>query len=246
MGRLYETVMFAVGEHGFSVDADLSKFTVRTLVVIFAKATKTFRAIELAGAAGLRGEAAALSRTLFELLAVVRFILNHENTTGAAATVWAHYFDQNEKMVRSWSSSPSLRATAAPDFLDGHAQAWARIRQRVPAGVDYKAHWSGRPGGIAEVADKLDLGDWYRTLFRNTSANVHGLDLIDHMDVDDAGEWVIDFEPSSVGLRSTLRWTSILFWTVATEVLQGIGSPINLSHVRPDDNLPVPTDEGPG
>lgn len=245
MDRLYETVMFAVGEHGFVIDAELSKFTVRTLVVTFAKATKTFRAIELAGTAGLRGEAAALSRTLFELVAVVRFILSHENPTGAAATVWAYYFEQGEKMVRSWDSSPTLRGTAAPDLLARHAQAWARVREQVPGGVDYTKHWSGRPGGIAEVCDALNLGDWYRTLFRHTSVNVHGLDLIDHLDIDEAGEWVIDFEPNASGLRPTLRWASILFWSIATDVLDGIGSPIDLSHVKPDDNVPPPSAESP-
>ena len=241
--HLFESVMRRIGDDvspenpGIRTNTAAPMFVRRMLVAYLTKVISTFRGIVLLANSGRPEEASALLRVLFEVLAVVRFIVQDEaQIQHRAAMVYLHGRVREAVMVRTWQLSPKLRHKDQAAYL-AEAKVPDFIEKLVPPEVNrehLKKHWSGQPGGLATICPSLDLGEWYDTVYRTASMFSHATDHHSRLEVDEGGGLVVSFMPHAAGLGLTLKVGCVLLWVATFDILKALGSEIGIDDLKPD------------
>ena len=99
----------------------------------------------------------------------------------------------------------------------------AACAKNLPAGTDFKHHWSGRRSFL-EAVRALRGDAMYATLYRHTSAVAHASDFGGHVEVEhSSGDRNWQIEPRAQGFEAPSYAARELLWHVANRIDQRLG-----------------------
>lgn len=192
------TALLVVVVNMLSVDWEvptrgLNRTVVFTVIGLLVKACKTFRSIQVLIERGLTADANALMRVLMETIVAILYILQKQSRQ-RALIYHAYSMSQSLKMLREWQRTPGLKRKAPKAAIEAAERELAEYQRRLPAGVDVRGHWSGKPN-LLHAMRALRGDVMYATLFRHTSSASHASDFAAHVEFDLTGHMIFKLAP---------------------------------------------------
>jgi Family of unknown function (DUF5677) len=123
MSRLLELAMTFIPPSGFKAtrSSEVDEIVVWTVVGVYVKALKTFRAIQIVSESGLTQDAIALLRVLFETTVTILFLLQ-KNSRLRARMYQARIYVKHLTLLRTWKTRKGLkRNVKKADLRDAEA-----------------------------------------------------------------------------------------------------------------------------
>jgi hypothetical protein len=164
MTGLHDAVvsMMSAGKWTFG-KRGIDRPVVFTMLGLLVKACKTFRSVQILCERGLMVDANALVRVLMENIVAIAFILQSKPRE-RARICQAHAIAQDIKMLNHRKSTPGLKRKVTKQLINQANEGLATWTKGLPAGTDFKHHWSGRR--TLQEAMKALRGDvLYATLY---------------------------------------------------------------------------------
>lgn len=200
----------------------INRIVLETILGLLTKACKTFRSIQILCERGLIGDADALVRMLMENTVAIAFILQ-EKPRERARIYQAHTIAQDLKMLNDWKNTPGLKRKATKKVVMQAHQALAAWTKGLPAGTDFKHHWSGERN-LQEAVKALRGNAMYATRYRFTSSIVHASDFGAHFEIErGSGDRVWQIEPRAQGFEGASYAARELLWHAANRIDQRLG-----------------------
>lgn len=234
--RLHDALIGAVFRPKLVIrnSAGLNPTVVHTVLALFTKACKTFRAIEVAGTAGLGEDAATLARSLYETALAILFILQR-NPKQRTAMLHAYAAEQSLKMLNRWKQTPGLKRRATKALFRATTETrdgWAR---QFPGAVDVRRHWSG--SSLEQAAARLRTDVSYQLVYRYISRHPHGADVSSHIRFNTVGEPIFTLSPGDAHVREALTLARVMLWIAGSRINErlGLGIGSTLDSAKPKE-----------
>lgn len=224
MAKLHDAVvaMMSAGSWTIRNTRGLGSVVAQTMIGLLAKASKTFRSIQVLCERGLHEDANALVRVLMETTVAIAFILQKKSKE-RTLIYHAHGIAQSIKMLNDWKNTRGLKRKATKAMLKQANEALASYLKRLPPGTDVKRHWSGK-ANLQEAVKALRGDVMYATLYRFTSSISHAADFGAQFEVDPASDDLIwEIEPQVLGFEAPSYAARELFWNAANRIDQRLG-----------------------
>jgi hypothetical protein len=152
----------------------LDEIVVWTVIGLYAKALKTFRAIQIVSEAGLSQDAIALNRVLFENTLAILFILQR-NSRLRARMYHAYLYVKQLRLLRSWQHLKGFKRKAPAADIARYEQAVLKIAN----GLTGRARWPKRHWYTARVEKAIkDLRRTRRTKINLAAAQREAIDAL--------------------------------------------------------------------
>lgn len=145
MNRLLETALKLIPSSGFKAtrSSRVDQIVVYTIIGLYVKALKTFRAIQVACEGGLTQDGISLLRVLFETTVAILFILQR-NTRLRARLYHARIYVKHLALMRTWKTRRGLKRKATKAVIRGDEAALVKILNGLTALKRWPAkHWYG-------------------------------------------------------------------------------------------------------
>jgi hypothetical protein len=143
MNRLLNVALTLIPASGFKAtrSARVDQIVVYTIIGLYVKALKTFRAIQVVCEAGLTQDAIALLRVQFETTVAILFILQR-NTRLRARMYHARIYVKRLGILRTWKGRKGLKRKVTKDDVHGTEAALLKILNGLTAMKRWPAkHW---------------------------------------------------------------------------------------------------------
>jgi hypothetical protein len=200
----------------------LNRKVVWTILGLLTKACKTCRSVQILCERGLIEDANALTRVLMETYIAIAFILQ-KRSRERVLIYHAYASAQDLKLLNEWKTTPGLKRKATKDVIKQANEATLIWAKQLPAGTDFKHHWSGKRS-FQEAVKALRGEAAYSTLYRFASSMTHASDFAAHVEIDhDSGEPVWQLEPHTRGFEAPCYAARELLWRAATRIDQRLG-----------------------
>lgn len=200
----------------------LNRHVVETILGLLTKACKTFRAIQILCERGLIEDANVLTRVLMENTVAIIFILQTKSRE-RARIYHANASFQDVKMLNEWKNTPGLKRKVKKETMKEVNDTLAACTKGLPAGTDFKHHWSGKRN-LQEAVRALRQDAMYATLYRFTSSMTHASDCAAHVQIDEtSGDPIWQIEGRAQGFEAPSYAARELFWNAATRIDQRLG-----------------------
>jgi hypothetical protein len=224
MIKLHDAVVAMMSADSWTMQKTrgLNSLVGETMIGLLAKASKTFRSIQVLCERGLYDDASALVRVLMETTVAIAFILQKKSKE-RALIYHAHGIAQNIKMLNDWKNTPGLKRKARKEDLKQANDALDGYMEQLPPGTDVKRHWSGM-ANLQQAMNALRGGVMYAVLYRETSSISHASDFGARFEVDPASDdllWKI--EPQVHGFEAPSNAARELLWNAANRIDQRLG-----------------------
>ena len=194
------------------------RVTVYTVAGLFAKACKTYRAIEHVCGRGLGQDAAVLARSLYETAIAILFLLQKRGLERQRIALYqANTLNAGLRMLDEWRKTPGLKRKAGKALIAGlraERDVWIA---RLPAGTNHKKHWSGL-WSIEEAAGALRGKVTYQAFYRFASPFAHAADMTAHVYLDDTGAFTVKLGPGDEHLGAIMAFAHVVLWSVASRI----------------------------
>jgi hypothetical protein len=224
MTKQHDTVvaMMSAGSWTVRNTRGLNPVVAQTMIGLLAKASKTFRSIQLLCERGLHEDANALVRVLMETTVAIAFILQKKSKE-RALIYHAHGIAQSIKMLNEWKNTRGLKRKATTAILKQANDGLNSYLKRLPPGTDVKRHWSGK-SSLHEAVRALRGDVMYATLYRFTSSISHAADFGAHFEVDtDSDDLIWEIEPQVRGFEAPSYAARELLWNASNRIDQRLG-----------------------
>lgn len=200
----------------------VDRIVVYTVAGLLTKACKTFRTVQILCAAGLGTDAGTASRSLFETVVPIFFILKFHSKE-RARIYHAYGRAQALKMLNQWAQTPGLKRKATRALFAKAQSELVYWTSQLGPTVDYRHHWSGLRSLEAAIKS-LHAPQVYAVFYRHTSAFAHASDFGDHVVVDPATqETIFKLPPSTDHVQSQALVARVMFWLAAARVNERLG-----------------------
>jgi|ERR1051326_1725190 hypothetical protein len=200
----------------------LNRAVLETILGLLTKACKTFRAIQILCERGLTEDANVLTRVLMENTVAIVFILQ-KKPRERARIYHAHAIYQDLKMLNEWKVTAGLKRKVTKKTMMQVNETLAACIKGLPAGTDFKHHWSGKHS-LQEAVRALRGNAVYATLYRFTSSMTHASDCAAHVEIDEvSGDPIWQIEGRARGFEAPSHAARELFWNAANRIDQRLG-----------------------
>ncbi len=157
-----------------------------TILALFSKSLKTFRAIHLLCCRNLGADAHALCRSLLETVATIRSFSKDGRPVEEMVIRYLDFVDyQDKKLMNALICNPELRDLISKEMRDSMDQRMKAIEQRLGQeglkSLEGRKYWFGGFSVEQFVQDNLSK-TIYDLPYRLASRALHGVDLRDHTD----------------------------------------------------------------
>jgi Family of unknown function (DUF5677) len=252
---LHDAVLNVFEPGHVTIPPEVDRRVAHTVLALVAKATKTFRAIELTCAVGADTDAVALVRVLFETAIVVEHILAPDlgqtasestpphslpdSSRRRAIAYWAYVLHRALRQLEAWEKHPEWGAekeTAATQVE------WQRMLDELAAQLPdrtWREHWSGK-GSLKEAVASLGGTVWYKTVYAHLSSFAHANDFLAHLYKTETEDVGIELAPSHTHIRLALATARQALWSVTDNACAGLRIPANLEHFSPLTTKSIP------
>jgi hypothetical protein len=222
MTKLHDAVVAMMDSWTIQKQRGLNRFVVETIIGLLAKASKTFRSVQILCERGLYNDASALVRMLMETTIAIIFILQKKSKE-RALIYHAHGIVQDIKMLKDWKNTPGLKRKVPKGILEQFNDALDVYKKLLPRGTDVKGHWSGTAN--LQQAMKALRGDvMYAVLYRVTSSISHASDFSAHFEGDPASDDLVwQIEPQVRGFEAPSNAARQLLWIAANRIDERLG-----------------------
>jgi hypothetical protein len=173
-----------------------------TILGLYTKACKTFRAITLCCEHGLGQDAQALGRMLLETVIAATFILSNHSGRNTAMFL-AHQLLQKVKQLNAFEATPELRDMIPREKKEQLEREVAKLNGELDEGTIGRiktTSFCGEP--LANYAGRMEgLRVPYNILYRLGSENLHCADLMQHLDFSPQGVPILKIIPGDDWVR---------------------------------------------
>lgn len=245
MSALLRVVVTMLSQDWTVPKRGLNEPAIHTVVALFIKAVKTFRSIQVLVERGLTHDANALLRVLLETITAIGFLLQ-KRTRLRVLIYHANSWFELVKMFEEWTRTPGLKRKITKAQLVAAREARDSLIKKLPPGIDYKRHWSGK--GSLQAALQSMRGDvLYSTLYRASSSTSHGTDSLQHMSYGPGDAVQFEVSPSSANVPARAAVATELLWLTARRIDERfkLGFSDQLKPLRPRRPTARPTMQHP-
>jgi hypothetical protein len=222
--RLSDAVvaMWSAGSWTIQNKRGLSPKVVETMMGLLAKASKTFRAIQILCERGLHDDAKALVRVLIETTVAIAFILQKKSRE-RTLIYHAHGIAQDIKMFNDWKNTRGLKRKVRKAMLIQANDVLDDSIKLLPKGTEVKRHWSGM-ASFQDAVKALHWEEMYASWYRSTSSILHASDFGAHFEVDPATDDLLwEIEPLVRGFETPSYAARELLWYAANCIDRRLG-----------------------
>jgi len=223
MAGLHDAVVGMMSAGSWTIGkVGINRPVFETMVALLTKACKTFRSIQILLERGLIDDANVLTRGLMENTVAILFILQ-KRPRERVGIYYAHSLAQYIKMLNEWKNTPGLKRKATKKDLKRANETLAAFTKRLPAGTNFKHHWSGKHN-LQEAVKALRHGVMYATLYRFASSTAHASDAGAHVEIErSSDDPIYQIEPRAQGFEAPSYAARELLWAAANRIDQRLG-----------------------